>query len=55
MLFGQEVSDNKNNRLIEKIKNDLITTLKRKGIKIHKIQIDMTSDNLNVSVCIKEK
>lgn len=41
-------------KIVKKIQEDLVTTFQRKGISISNIQIDISSNNLNVSVCIED-
>jgi hypothetical protein len=41
--------------MAEKIKEELIITLQRKGIKASKIHIDLCSDNVNVSISISKE
>jgi hypothetical protein len=41
--------------MAEKIKEELIITLQRKGIKAPKIHIDLHSDNVNVSISINKE
>jgi len=52
MLLSQNIIDNSNDVVTEKIKQDLIIKLKEKGIHVSDILIDMDSDNINMKVCI---
>ncbi|MCX7921680.1 MAG: hypothetical protein N3B21_06665 [Clostridia bacterium] len=55
MIFKQRFVENPYEKLVECIKRDLILNLQRKGIDIFKLDIDMKSDKVNVSLHIKEK
>jgi hypothetical protein len=55
MFLRMGTCEDKEDSLAEQIKKDIITTLKNKGIHISMLEIDMKSDNLNISVAIREK
>lgn len=52
MLFKTNDEDTLCGELEEKIKKDLISKLKMKGIDISRIHIDLKSGNLNLSLNI---
>lgn len=55
MLFVQGLYKINNERMKEKIKLDLLSSLRKKGIDINRIQIDMSPNNMNLELCIVEK
>ena len=55
MLFKSRTCSTKDIDITEKIKNELVNTFQKKGIKVSKILIDMKSDNVNVQLYVKEK
>lgn len=55
MLFRRPIPDNPYGKLAERIREDLIATLKKKGVNITVSQINVKPNTLNISVCIKEK
>ena len=42
-------------KLEDKIRKDLMSTLQKRGVRVSGVKIDMKPDNLNVSVCLNER
>jgi membrane protease subunit (stomatin/prohibitin family) len=55
MFFKQKIEENTDLELAEKIKKDLVSTFKKKGIDIASIQIEMKSGSMNIEVFMNEK
>lgn len=55
MFFRQRVDEDSQSKLAEKIKKDLVSTFKKKGIDIASIQIEMKSGSMNIEVFMKDK
>ncbi|MFZ5989991.1 MAG: hypothetical protein ACOYWZ_23075 [Bacillota bacterium] len=43
------------NRLIAKIRKDLVTSLQRKGVHISQIHVDLRQDNVKLRLCMREE
>lgn len=55
MLPGTTTIDNNSDELADKIKREIISSLTKKGVDISQINVDLSSENVNVSVCINGK
>ena len=54
MLLRLHRSEERDYKVIEKIKKDLMTTLKRKGINIGNVEIAVNSGCVNIEVFMKK-
>lgn len=56
MIFrGRFVRSSQNNEIAEKIKKDLLSTFKKRGISVTELEVGAKYGKLNISVCIKGK
>lgn len=54
MFFKRRQLPGYEKQVEERIKKDLLQTLRKKGVSISKVSIDMKPDNVNVRVCFNE-
>lgn len=55
MFLRPRIVENPYSKVAEMIRRDLMMIFQKKGISCSKVKIDMKQDNMNISVCIKEK
>jgi hypothetical protein len=55
MFLRRNIPGNSYDKLADKIKRDLAERLQKKGIHIFKVSIDFKTDNINMSMCIKDQ
>lgn len=55
MLLKLRALEIQDNRLVEKIKSDLLHTLRGKGINISKIDVYLNSNSISVSLLMMQK
>ena len=54
MFFKRFIKENSDEKLVEKIKMDLISTLQRKNITVSKIHVDMKCGNVSLEVSLMD-
>jgi hypothetical protein len=50
----KKLEGSRDDMLQEKIKNDIVANLRKKGIDLSKIHIDLNTSNMNVTVSINK-
>lgn len=55
MALSRGIEASSCKKLAEEIRRDIVETLKKKGISVRMVEVDMNPDRLNVSLNIREK